>query len=135
MENTPSLQAFLVCDQVIEDKANGKKSIIGTFTHIFSESFPCLHPQLGVYFCITDAEGAYDFTLELIYLDADQLIGKGVVPGIKINNRLDIVDFGLMLPQIVFQGPGRYEFRLSANGKFIGLKDFNLILQQPPSGT
>jgi hypothetical protein len=128
----PCIQAFLVCDSVINDSITGKKSIIGTFTHLWASQFPCQHHQMGVYFCLTDAEGAYQFDLQLYYLDKDQLVGKASLSPITIKSRLEINDFGLNIPSLVFPGPGRYEFRLYADGQFINQKDFLVIQQQQP---
>lgn len=128
----PIVQAILVCDSVILDSVTGKKSIIGTFTHLWAARFPCQHHQMGVYFCLTDAEGNYEFELRLVYLDQDQLIGKASLSPVDIKDRLQIHDFGVNIPSLVFPGPGRYEFRLFANGYFITQKDFNVIQQQPP---
>ena len=127
----PIVQAFLVCDSVILDSFTGKKSIIGTFTHLWAARFPCQHHQMGVYFCLTDAEGHYEFELRLVYLDQDQLIGKASLSRVEIKDRLRIQDFGINIPSLVFPGPGRYEFRLFANGYFITQKDFNVIQQTP----
>lgn len=123
----PSLKALVVCDTVIDDRATGKKSLIGIFTHLGSIAFPCQHPQVGIYFCITDAEGVYNFSLELICVNAEQVVGKGELPPIEIKNRLDIADFGVTMRPVIFSTPGRYEFRLSANGLFLGMKDFNVL--------
>lgn len=131
----PSVQAFLVCDNVIVDSQTGKKSLIGTFTHLWSPRFPCQHHQMAVYFCLTDAEGVYEFELQLIYLDQEQLVGKAAMSAIEIKSRLDIQDFGINIPSLVFPGPGRYEFRLYANGHFITHKDFNVIEQQRQTPT
>lgn len=124
--NKPTIQALLVCESIIEDKASGKKSIIGIFTHLWATSFPCLQPQLGVYFCITDADGSYEFKLELAYLNTDTVIVTADLSKVEINDPLQICDFAVMFPPFVLPGPGRYEFRLSANGEFIGRKDFNV---------
>ena len=128
----PIVQAFLVCDSVILDSFTRKKSIIGTFTHLWAARFPCQHPQMGVYFCLTDAEGQYEFELRLVYLDQDQLIGKASLPQVEIKDRLQIHDFGVNIPSLVFPAPGRYEFRLFANGYFVTQKDFNVIQQTSP---
>ena len=56
---------------------------------------------------------------------------------IQIKNRLATHDFGVNIPYLVFPGPGKYEFRLYADGNFITQKDFQVIQQelpaQPPS--
>ncbi|MCA9473017.1 MAG: hypothetical protein MRJ96_09380 [Nitrospirales bacterium] len=126
----PSVQAFLVCDTIIIDSLTGKKSIIGAFSHLWAKTFPCQHPQMGVYFCLTDAEGAYQFEIELVYLDKNQTVGKGAISPIQIKNRLETHDFGLNISTVVLPGPGRYEFRLHANGQFITQKDFYVIQQE-----
>ncbi len=128
----PSVQAFLVCDSVIIDSQTGKKSLIGTFTHLWAPRFPCQHHQMGIYFCLTDAEGVYEFELRLAYLDQDVIVGKATLSPFTIKDRLEIHDFGINIPSLVFPGPGRYEFRLYANGFFITHKDFNVIQQAPP---
>ena len=128
----PSVQAFLVCDSVIVDSQTGKKSLIGTFTHLWAARFPCQHHQMGVYFCLTDAEGEYEFELELVYLDEDTVVGKATLSPFTIKNRLEIHDFGVNIPSMVFPGPGRYEFRLKANGYFITHKDFDVMQQVRP---
>ncbi len=127
----PSVQAFLVCDSVIIDSQTGKKSLIGTFTHLWAPRFPCQHHQMGIYFCLTDAEGVYEFELRLAYLDQDVIVGKATLSPFTIKDRLEIHDFGINIPSLVFPGPGRYEFRLYANGFFITHKDFNVIHQDP----
>ncbi|NKB81812.1 MAG: hypothetical protein GKS05_08000 [Nitrospirales bacterium] len=131
----PSVQVFLVCDSVIIDSLTRKKSIIGTFTHLWAAQFPCQHHQMGVYFCLTDAEGTYQFELRLVYLDNDQLIGKARLSPVEIKDRLEINDFGINIPSLIFPGPGRYEFRLFADGQFITHKDFHVTQREHSSGS
>jgi hypothetical protein len=124
----PSVQAFLVSDQVIEDSVTKKKSLIGLFTHLQAVSFPFQHQQMGLYFCLTDAEGPYQFDIELIYLNTEQLVCRATLPRIVIGDRLQISDFGINIPSLVFPAPGRYEFRLRMDGHLIAQKDFNVML-------
>lgn len=123
----PSIQAFLVCDSVIEDSLTRKKSLIGIFTHLQAVSFPFQHQQLGVYFCMTDAEGTYQFELQLVFVDTEQLVCRASLPAVGIHDRLQISDFGINIPSLVFPAPGRYEFRLFADGRLMAQKDFNVI--------
>ncbi|MGZ9275116.1 MAG: DUF6941 family protein [Nitrospira sp.] len=125
--STPSVQAFLVCDCVIEDSLTKKKSLIGIFTHLQALSFPFQHQQLGLYFCMTDAEGTYHFDIDLVYVTIDQLVCRAALPRIVIGDRLQITDFGINIPALVFPTPGRYEFRLRMDGHVIAQKDFNVI--------
>ena len=129
----PSVQAFLVCDCVIEDSLTKKKSLIGIFTHLQAVTFPFQHQQLGLYFCMTDAEGTYHFDIDLVYVNTDQLVCRASLPNIVVGDRLQIADVGINIPALLFPAPGRYEFRLRMNGSVLAQKDFNVIqLPAPP---
>ena len=123
----PSVQAFLVCDQVIEDSLTKKKSLIGLFTHLQALNFPFQHQHMGLYFCLTDAEGNYRFDIDLVYVNTEQLICRTTLPDIVIADRLQISDFGINIPSLIFPAPGRYEFRLRMEGHLIAQKDFNVM--------
>ena len=123
----PSVQAFLVCDCVIEDSLTKKKSLIGLFSHLQSVTFPFQHHQLGLYFCITDAEGTYRVEVDLMFVNTDQLVCRASLPDIVIGDRLQISDFGINIPALLFPAPGRYEFRLRMNGRMIAQKDFHVV--------
>jgi hypothetical protein len=131
--SNPSVQAFLVCDCVIEDSLTKKKSLIGIFTHLQAVAFPFQHQQLGLYFCLTDAEGIYHFEIDLVYINTDQLVCRASLPNIIINDRLQISDFGINMPALLFPAPGRYEFRLRMNGRVIAQKDFHVIQLTTPT--
>ncbi len=128
----PSVQAFLVCDQVIEDSLTKKKSLIGIFTHLQTVAFPFQHQQTGLYFCLTDAEGTYSFDIDLIYLNNEQPICRATLSNIVIDDRLQITDFGINIPSLIFPAPGRYEFRLRMEGHLIAQKDFNVMQMTSP---
>ena len=131
----PSVQAFLVCDCVIEDSLTKKKSLIGLFSHLQSVTFPFQHHQLGLYFCITDAEGTYRVEIDLMFVNTDQLVCRASLPDIVIGDRLQISDFGINIPALLFPAPGRYEFRLRMNGRMIAQKDFHVVQVSAPHGT
>ena len=131
----PSVQAFLACDCVIEDSLTKKKSLIGLFTHLQSVTFPFQHHQLGLYFCMTDAEGTYRVEIDLMFVNTDQLVCRASLPDIVIGDRLQISDFGINIPALLFPAPGRYEFRLRMNGRMIAQKDFHVVQVSAPPGT
>ena len=129
----PSIHAFLVCDTIIIDSLTGKKSIIGAFTHLWAKTFPCQHPQVGVYFSLTDAEGKYSFDIHLVYLDKDQMVGKGSLPPIEIQNRLATHDFGRQhSPISSFPDRGNTNFASTPMGTSSPKKTFKSFNQEKP---
>lgn len=83
---------------------------------------------------MTDADGTYHFDIDLVYVNSDRLVCQASLPQIFIGDRLQISDFGINIPALIFPAPGRYEFRLRMDGHVIAQKDFNVIqLSAPPS--
>ena len=88
---------------------------------------------MGLYFCLTDAEGIYHFDIDLVYLNSEQVVCRATLPNIVIGDRLQISDFGINIPSLIFPAPGRYEF-LRLEGHLIALKDFH-VMQLPTHQT
>ena len=125
----PIVKAMLVCDNIITEGVTNKKSLIGIFEQLYSNNFPAVHYLLGVYVKFTNAQGKYRFRLELIDLETDRPIGFGETPEIECTDKLATGELPFMLGGLKFEHPGRYEFRLLANGALCenGTKTFEVI--------
>lgn len=97
------------------------------FTDVHTDRFPCQHYQMGIYLSLIDACGTYNFQIDLVHLDTETLIGQGILDPMHIPDRLRPAEIGVTLQNLVFQAPGRYEFRLLGNGKFIEQKEFSVV--------
>ena len=108
-------------------------SLIGIFENIQGGKFPMAHLGLSVYAKVTDALGDYDLSLDLVRLDDLQLLGQGKAHA-TVTDRLSPVELVFRLGFLGFERPGRYEFRLLANGQHVASKTFDVVLwkQAPP---
>lgn len=122
----PACNAFLICDYAIREEGTGKISLIGIFENINVRRFPARHGLLCVYAKLTDAEGGYDIRLELVRLEDMSVIGEGILT-MAIEDRNAPSELVFQLGGLVFERPGRYEFRLSANGRSVAIKSFNVV--------
>jgi hypothetical protein len=131
----PVLNAMLISDQAIREEHTGKVSLIGIFENIYSTAFPSAHPGCAVYVKVTDAFGDYDLSLDLVRVDDLQILGQGRVHA-TVGDRLNPAEWVFNLNGLIFERPGRYEFRLSANGQHVASKTFSVILsnQAPVQG-
>ena len=120
----PHLNAMLICDTVITEVGTNKKSLIGLFENIAAASFPCTHSALSVFVKFTDALGIYKFTLEFVNLNTDVVVTKTEIPEINVTDKLASYELVFNLHGIVFTEPGKYSFRIFANGEFVGQKPF-----------
>ena len=92
----PTLNAIIVCDEMITDRDTGKRSLVGIFTNIWCQNFPCQHPRLSVYTRLIDAQGTYTIRLELVRVETMQTIGEGTGQ-VDIPDRLQYHEVGSIL--------------------------------------
>jgi len=62
-------------------------------------------------------------------------VGRGETPRVKIDNPLATCEFALQVQNLVFPGPGQYEFQIFGNGDFLASKAFRVrqVQRKPPS--
>ncbi len=122
----PVKEAMLLCDSIITEIGTNKKSLIGIFENISTIIFPCSHYRLGVYIKFANAEGKYNFKLELLDLENNQIIGQGSIPELAISDRLGSYELVFNLDGLVFKHSGKYDFRVSYDGVIFANKTFNV---------
>ncbi len=128
----PILHAMLICDYTIRDAATGKVSLIGIFETIQALDVPVMHPGLCVYVNMSDLEGQYAMRLELVRVADDVSLGRGDMT-VAFADRMQPAEVIFDFRNLVFEQTGRYEFRLSANDRYVGSKLFDVIRATPPS--
>lgn len=121
----PALNAMLICDQAIQEEASGKTSLVGVFEAVRAYHFPARHGFLCVYAKLTDAQGAYQIRLELVRLDDLRIVGQNQLRA-TFGDRMAPAEVVFQIGDLVFEGPGRYEFRLYANDRWVGSKTLNV---------
>lgn len=125
------VKSFILCDKILQEidgGKGGKYSAIGIFDRIIAGSFPCAHGPFGLLLLITDAHGEYNFVMDLVQIETNQLIARAAFPTFVSEDPLNSVNVGLQFPRIQFPVKGRYEFRLTSDGRFIERRDLELTL-------
>ncbi|MBM3221564.1 MAG: hypothetical protein FJZ38_23320 [Candidatus Rokubacteria bacterium] len=115
----PVLKAILLCERIIAEVGTTKITLVGTLGRLTSSQFPFDYRRgLELYVQITDVAGAYAMRMEVIRLEDERTIAEGETVSV-IADRMDAYDVGFELPSIPFERPGRYDFRVFANSRFI----------------
>jgi hypothetical protein len=127
----PALNAMVICDLAIQEQVTGKTSVIGVFENISAHTFPARCGFVYVYAKITDAQGEYRLRLDLVRLDDLGVIGRGSLQA-TFSNRMVPSELVFQLGGLSFERPGRYEFRLYANERWVGSKVLNVV--EAPEG-
>ena len=127
----PALNAMLICDQALIEESTAKSTLVGVFETISAFQFPARHGPLCVYAKVTDAEGPYRMRLDLVRLDDLSVIGQGQFNA-TFGSRMASAELVFQLYGLAFAEPGRYEFRLYANDRWMGSKALNVARAPEP---
>ncbi len=122
---------MLICDQALQEGATGKTSLVGIFENIGAHQYPARCGLLTVYAKLTDAQGEYLVRLELVNLADLTVIGQGQFRA-TIGDRMVPAEVVFQVGGLTFEKPGRYEFRLYANNRWVGSKSLHLIQAPEP---
>ena len=106
----PKALAFIICDTVIDDKATNKKSLIGLFSDIYANNFPCSHHVINVFLSLTEGHGDYECSLICVKDDESQKEIVQLSGPLKFNNPLSVVEAKFEIRGLVLPEPGMYRF-------------------------
>ena len=129
----PVLVALLFADRVIEEK-NRKKGIIGTFSRFYAEKFPAQFPPWFIYAAVTNISGEHNFSLNLVYDKAQQVI-LPISGKCKVDNARSVVELIFPVFRAVFPEEGVYTLTFNIEGTSIGSRILEVFLRpekQPP---
>jgi hypothetical protein len=130
----PSGLAIVVCDQIIEDKLTGKKSLIWIFNQIGTQNFPCRHPQVCVFVSLTEGRGQCDARLRIIHDESDHVVAE-VKGNIEFSDVHVVVELNFNLVGLVFPEPGTYSIEFYCDDALVLERRFNVIHIKPPPGS
>ena len=99
--------ALTLCDQIIEDRRTGKKSLIGIIGEIRASKFPVRFPSLHLLVSLTSGHGEYPCRLLIVSGSQNEEIfstrGK-----LKFNDPAQVVDLVFTLPPVQFNYEDTY---------------------------
>ena len=125
--------AIVICDQIIEDKLTGKKSLIGIFNQIAAQNFPCRHPQLCVYVSLTDGRGQCIARLRVVHDETNA--GVAEVNGqIQFADVHAVVELNFGLVGLTFPEPGAYAIEFYCDDFLVLERRFQVVHLKPPQG-
>jgi len=127
----PACNAMLICDQAVQEGATGKTSLVGIFENVSAHQYPAHCGLFTVYAKLTDAQGEYRIRLELISLGDFTVIGQKEFRA-TIADRMVPAELVFQIAGLVFEKPGRYEFRLYANERWVGSKSLYFVQARDP---
>lgn len=118
---------MIICDQILEDKTSGKRSLIGLFNTVQCAAFPAMLQKLCVFVTLTQLRGAVPLLLKCSNETCDDPIVA--VPGnINSTDPNGILELGFEFDKFSFPRPGLYNFELWWEDELILQTRFNVFL-------
>lgn len=128
----PVLVAGLICDSLSIDPSSGKKSLIGVFDQLSVAQFPTQR-VFALYARLTDASGRYQLQFQFVQEATDKELARGDFE-LNAQDRTKALEIAVTMPvPMPIPEPGRYEFRILANGIYIGRIFFDAIPRPTPT--
>ena len=125
--------AIVICDQIIEDKLTGKKSLIGIFNQMATQNFPCRHPQVCVFVSLTEGRGQCAARLRIVHDESDHVVAE-VNGNIQFPDVHMVVELNFNLVGLVFPNPGMYSIEFYCDDAIILERRFTVSHVKPPQG-
>jgi len=126
----PKINAILICERVIREEGTGLISLIGILETLRGEQVPLTVPSLFVYAKMTEAQGEYLFKLEVVRRRDMNTIAEAPIPTpVTLDDPLANGEIVMQLGGLTFTEPGYYDFRLSANERFLDSKGLQILLE------
>ena len=129
----PTGVAIVICDQIIEDKLTGKKSLIGIFNQIATQNFPCRHPQVCVFVSLTEGRGQCAARLRIVHDESDHVVAE-VNGNIQFPDVHMVVELNFNMVGLVFPNPGMYSIEFYCDDAIILERRFTVSHVKPPQG-
>jgi hypothetical protein len=128
---SPTGLAIVICDQIIEDKLTGKKSLIGIFNNINGTNFPCRHPQMAVFVSLTEGRDSYNAQLRIVNEETTDTIGE-LSGQIQFPDIHHVVELNFNLVGLVFPQPGLYSIEFYCDDALVLERRFHVTQAKPP---
>ena len=130
-QQAPIGLALILADVILSEPATGKFYINGTFSLIFSATFPCVYPKISVYFALTNGHGQTPVKIRLI--DANEARPALVEVALVVNfiDPLAVVESVGAMQNVIFPVPGDYRLELYAADTPIMTR--RLLVVPPPT--
>ena len=124
--------AIVVCDQIIEDKLTSKKSLIGIFNQITAANFPCAHPRVSVFVCLTEGRGDYGARLRIVHEETGAVVADINGP-IQFPDANAVVELNFDLIGLTFPQPGLYSIEFYCDDALVLERRFHVAQIKTPS--
>lgn len=121
--------AMILCDSIIIDKRTEKKSLIGIFSNMSTDTFPFRARRFSIFISLTDGHGEYSG--KLVCTDSDrreifEASGKIMFPG----GAKTVVEMVYEIGGLVFPQEGTYNFSFYCDDEIVISRECRIVSKE-----
>ena len=116
--------AIILCDDIIEDKHSGKKSLIGIFNEIYSFHFPAKRQKIAIFVSLMGGNGEYEAVLKMRDPENKVIFSGG--GKISITHPFQVADMLFTVYNMAFMKTGRHVIEFYCNEELVFERHFML---------
>lgn len=121
----PACVATLICNEVIEDKRSGNKTVVGIFNAVGAAQLPATHPRMTIMVSVTNVDKEIPVELIMRGPEGKELLRVDArVPG---RNPGDVVDLLFEVNNTTFTEFGDHTVEIRTQDQTIGARRFQVI--------
>lgn len=119
----PRCISIVICNEVIEDKQTGNKTLVSLFNQIDATTLPSRHARMFVVASLTDGLGKCPITIRVASLKSDREIAR-VEGEAEFQDPLGVVDLVVELRWLPLIEEGIHAVDVVADGSLLSTRRF-----------
>jgi len=121
----PVCVSTLICNEVIEDKRSGNKTVVGIFNAVGAAQLPATHPRMTIMASVTNVDNELPVQLIIAGPEGKEILrADAVVPS---RNPGDVVDLLFEVNNTTFTEYGDHTVEVRSGADVIGARRFQVI--------
>jgi hypothetical protein len=122
--------ALIVCDEIIEDRHTGKKTLVGLFSRIHAKAFPAVHPKMNLFISFDNAKGHYHSAIRIIREKTSEIIAEAKGE-ITVKSPIDVTEMNIAFINLKFPETGVYNIEFYCEDELVLQRRF-VVADIPP---
>jgi hypothetical protein len=128
----PICVALVICNEVIEDKRSGNKTLVGLFNSIMTPQLPATHPRMFLFASLTSGTGDWTFSFRITAPSGREVLRMQDMA--RFEDPLIGHDLVVELRNLPIEEAGVYFVDLFLNEMPIANRRFTVTVQMPTPG-
>lgn len=125
----PVCVSTLICNEVIEDKRSGNKTVVGIFNAVGAAQLPATHPRMTIMASITNVDRELPVQLVMRGPEGKELLRADA--SVPSRTPGDVVDLLFEINNTTFTEYGDHTVEVRVGGETVGARRFQVIPHRP----